>query len=79
MENYQYNTVSVSSNRNGCSGFLKNNLTPYPDYLLKTKIARNSTIRHLQQLRESEHQLDCQPYVDLHQNRCLFRWNARQI
>jgi hypothetical protein len=47
---------------------LKNKLTPYPEFLLETKIARNSTIRHLQQLKESEHQLDCQSYVDPHQN-----------
>jgi hypothetical protein len=39
---------------------------------LETKIARNSTIRHLQHLKESKHQLDCQSYVDPHQNRCLF-------
>jgi hypothetical protein len=58
---------------------LKNKLTPYPEFLLETKIARNSTIRHLQQLKESEHQLDCQSYVDPHQNRCLFGGTQNDI
>ena len=39
---------------------------------METKIARKSTIRRLQQLKESEHQLDCQSYVEPHQDRCGF-------